>query len=141
MITIRINIRQLGKKRNTINAVPFVLPKQPNTVRDLITSVVMVCVAAYNERVRKGETIIRPMTQESLSDMEMIGKLAFGVNYGGKEANEAKAVTTALQGFQDGLYRAFLDETELVDLDAPLMIRENDTITFIRLTMLTGSIW
>lgn len=141
MITIRINIRQLGKKRNTINAVPFVLPKQPNTVRDLITSVVMVCVAAYNERVRKGETIIRPMTQESLSDMEMIGKLAFGVNYGGKEANEAKAVTTALQGFKDGLYRAFLDETELVDLDAPLMIRENDRITFIRLTMLTGSIW
>ncbi len=141
MITIRINIRQLGKKRNTINAVPFVLPKKPNTVRDLITSVVMVCVAAYNERVRKGETVIRPMTQESLSDMEMIGKLAFGVNYGGKEANEAKAVTTALQGFKDGLYRAFLDETELVDLDAPLMIRENDTITFIRLTMLTGSIW
>lgn len=140
-MTIHINIRQLGKKRNTINAVPFVLPKKPNTVRDLITSVVMVCVAAYNERVRKGETIIRPMTQESLSDMEMIGKLAFGVNYGGKEANEAKAVTTALQGFRDGLYRAFLDETELVDLDAPLMIRENDTITFIRLTMLTGSIW
>lgn len=140
-MTIHINIRQLGKKRNTINAVPFVLHKQPNTVRDLITSVVMVCVAAYNERVRKGETIIRPMTQESLSDMEMIGKLAFGVNYGGKEANEAKAVTTALQGFKDGLYRAFLDETELVDLDAPLMIRENDTITFIRLTMLTGSIW
>ena len=140
-MTIHINIRQLGKKRNTINAVHFVLPKKPNTVRDLITSVVMVCVAAYNERVRKGETIIRPMTQESLSDMEMIGKLAFGVNYGGKEANEAKAVTTALQGFRDGLYRAFLDETELVDLDAPLMIRENDTITFIRLTMLTGSIW
>lgn len=140
-MTIHINIRQLGKKRNTINAVPFVLPKKPNTVRDLITSVVMVCVAAYNERVRKGETIIRPMTQESLSDMEMIGKLAFGVNYGGKEANEAKAVATALQGFTDGLYRAFLDETELVDLDAPLMIRENDTITFIRLTMLTGSIW
>ena len=46
-----------------------------------------------------------------------------------------------LQGFKDGLYRAFLDETELVDLDAPLMIRENDTITFVRLTMLTGSIW
>lgn len=141
MITIRINIRQLGKKRNTINAVPFVLPKKPNTVRDLITSVVMVCVAAYNERVRKGETVIRPMTQESLSNMEMIGKLAFGVNYGGKEANEAKTVATALQGFKDGLYRAFLDETELVDLDAPLMIRENDTITFVRLTMLTGSIW
>ena len=65
-MTIHINIRQLGKKRNTINAVPFVLPKQPNTVRDLISSVVMVCVAAYNERVRKGETIIRPMTHGDL---------------------------------------------------------------------------
>ena len=141
MITIRINIRQLGKKRNTINAVPFVLPKKPNTVRDLITSVVMVCAAAYNERVRKGETVIRPMTQESLSDMEMIGKLAFGVNYGGKEANEAKAVTTALQGFKEGLYRVFQGQTELTELDEAISLSEEDELTFIRLTMLTGSIF
>lgn len=140
-MTIRINIRQLGKKRNTINAVPFVLPNHPSTVRDLITSVVMVCVAAYNERVRKGETAIRPMMQESLSDMETVGKLAFGVNYGGKEANEATAIATALQGFEDGLYRVFHGQDELTTLDEAISLSEEDELTFIRLTMLTGSIF
>ena len=72
---IHVNIRQLGKKRNTISAVPFDLPTQPADVRALITAVVQICVAAYNERVRKGEMGIRLMTEESLSDMETIGKL------------------------------------------------------------------
>lgn len=140
-MTIRINIRQLGKKRNTINAVPFELPGQPYTTRDLITSVVMACVAAYNDRVRKGEAMIRPMTQESLSDMEAVGKLAFGVNYGGKEADEAKAIAVALQGFEDRLYCVFHGQTELIALDEAISLSEEDELTFIRLTMLTGSIF
>ncbi len=140
-MTIRINIRQLGKKRNTISAIPFVLPEHPNTVRDLIASAVKVSVAAYNERVRGGEAAIRPMAQESLSAMEMVGKLAFGVNYGGKEADEATAVAAAMQGFEDGLYRVFLDQTELNALDETINLSEEDELTFIRLTMLTGSIF
>ena len=140
-MTIRINIRQLGKKRNTINAVPFVLPKQPNTVRDLITSVVMVCVAAYNERVRRGETGIQPMSDESITDMETIGKLAFGVNYGEKTADDASAINNALQGFEDSLYRVFHDQKELTALDEAISLSEEDELTFIRLTMLTGSIF
>ncbi len=138
---IHVNIRQLGKKRNAISAVPFDLPAQPATVRELITAVVQVCVASYNERVHKGETGIRPMTEENLTDMETIGKLAFGVNYGGKEADEAVAIANALQGFEDGLYRIFLGETELTVLDAPLALTEQDELTFIRLTMLSGSIF
>lgn len=140
-MTICINIRQLGKKRNTINAVPFVLPEQPNTVRGLLTSVVMVCVSAYNERVRRGETGIRPMSEESLADMETIGKLAFGVNYGEKLADGASAIANALQGFEDGLYRVFHGEKELTTLDEALSLSEKDELTFIRLTMLTGSIF
>lgn len=138
---IHVNIRQLGKKRNIISAVPFELPAQPVTVCDLIASVVQVCVTAYNERVRKGEMGIRPMTEESLSDMETIGKLAFGVNYGGKEADEAVAIANALQGFEDGLYRIFLGQMELTALDESLDLTEQDALTFIRLTMLSGSIF
>lgn len=138
-MTICINIRQLGKKRSIISAVPFVLQEQPNTVRDLIISVVQGCVAAYNERVRKGETGIRPMSEESLADMETIGKLAFGVNYGGKEADEAAAVANALQSFEDGLYRIFLGQRELTALDESLALTDGDELTFIRLTMLSGS--
>ncbi len=138
---IHVNIRQLGKKRNTISAVPLDLPVRPTTGRELITAVVQVCVASYNDRVRKGETGIRPMTEENLTDMETIGKLAFGVNYGDKEADEAAAIANALQSFEDGLYRIFLGETELTALDAPLALTEQDELTFIRLTMLSGSIF
>ena len=138
---ICVNIRQLGKKRNTISAVPFELLEQPATVRELIIAVVRVCVAAYNERVRRGETGIRPMTEEGLADMETIGKLAFGVNYGGKEADEAAAVDNALQGFKDGLYRVFRGQDELISLDAALSLSDMEELTFIRLTMLSGSVF
>ena len=137
---IYVNIRQLGKKRNAISAMPFELTAQPTTVRELIIAVVQVCVTAYNERVHKGETSIRPMTEESLSDMETIGKLAFGVNYGGKETDEAVAIANALQSFEDGLYRIFLGQMELTALDESLDLTEQDALTFIRLTMLSGSI-
>lgn len=140
-MTIHINIRQLGKKRNTINAVPFMLPERLNTVRDLIISVVMVCVTAYNERVRRGETGIRPMSEESLADMETIGKLAFDVNYSEKQADETTAIANALQGFEDGLYRIFQGQNELTTLDEAISLSERDELTFIRLTMLTGSIF
>ena len=140
-MTITINICQLGRKRSTVTAVPFELPVRPATVRELIIAVVQICVTAYNERVRKGETGIRPITDEQLADMETVGKLAFGVNYGAKEADEAAAIANALQSFEDGLYRIFLGERELTSLEEALALSENDELTFIRLTMLSGSVF
>ena len=52
-----------------------------------------------------------------------------------------KALDNAFLSFEDGLYRVFLGENELTELDTPLDIKENDELTFIRLTMLTGRIW
>ena len=138
---IYVNLRQLGKKRSPVHAAPFELPGRPATVRELITAVAQACAAAYNERVRRGETGVRPMTEETLADMETVGKLAFGVNYGGKEADEAAAVANALQGFEDGLYRVFHGQQELTSLDGTIALSERDELTFIRLTMLTGSIF
>lgn len=138
-MTIRVNIRQLGKKRCAVSAVPFELPAQPATLREMITMLVQGCVSAYNARVRQGEGGIRPMTEEALSGLESIGKLAFGVNHGEKRADAAQAVQLALQGFGDGLYRVFLDGTEVTALDAPLTLHDDDELTLIRLTMLAGS--
>jgi len=138
---IRINIRQLGKKRPAISAVPFELPEGIASVRALIQAVVHESVKAYNSRVRLGEGGIRPMEEGGLSDMERIGKLAFQVNYSEKEADEAAALATALQGFSDGLYRIFHGQKELQALDEPLCLSGQDELTFIRLTMLSGSIF
>lgn len=48
---------------------------------------------------------------------------------------------TALQAFDDGLFRAFVGETELESREQEIKIGENSEITFIRLTMLAGRIW
>ena len=140
-MTIYINIRQLGKKRNTVAAVPFELLTPIATVRELIAEVVRACVLTYNARVECGEACIQPMTKERLAELENIGKLAFGVNYGEKKADVTAAINNALQGFEDDLYRVFHGQKELTSLDEAINLSEEDELTFIRLTMLTGSIF
>lgn len=73
--------------------------------------------------------------------MSEIGKIAFGINYGGKTADEKAALENALQSYEDGLYRIFIGENELGELSDSISLSENDSVTFIRLTMLTGRLW
>lgn len=138
---IYITIRQLGKKRNTIESVPFSLPERPQTLRGLIASVARVCASGYNARLLAGESGVQPMTEGQLQDMEAIGKLAFGLVHGEKPVDPEKAAEDAVLAFEDGLFRVFQGQAELTSLDAPLDLNESDEFTFIRLVMLAGSIW
>lgn len=139
-MTIKVNIKQLGKKRSRIAEVPFVLENAPSTVRELIKEAVHTCVSEYNERVKKGEDAA-PLSAEEISEMSEIGKIAFGINYGGKTADEKASLENALQSYEDGLYRIFIGENELGSLSDRITLSENDSVTFIRLTMLTGRLW
>lgn len=70
--------------------------------------------------------------------MSQIGKIGFGIPYGNREADPEEAVETAIQGYEDGLFRFFVGDREVESLDAPLTLQEEDTITILRLVMLTG---
>ena len=139
-MNIKVNIKQLGKKRAAVEAENFPLETCPETIKDLIAASVHTCVNDYNERVRKGETA-SPLTEEEITGMSQIGKIAFGINYGGKEANEEEAVKAALLAYEDGLFRIFLGENEAGGLDDSINLTENDDVTFIKLTMLSGRLW
>lgn len=139
-MNIKVNIKQLGKKRSKVAEVPFMLENAPLTVRELIKESVHTCVSEYNERVKKGEDVT-PLSDDEISEMSEIGKIAFGINYGGKAANEAAALENALQSYEDGLYRIFIGENEVGSLSDSISLSENDSVTFIRLTMLTGRLW
>lgn len=139
-IEIKVNIKQLGKKRSKIAEVPFVLENTPSTVGELIKEAVHTCVSEYNERVKKGEDAA-PLSSDEINEMSEIGKIAFGINYGGKCADEKAALENALQSYEDGLYRIFMGENELGALSDSISLSENDSVTFIRLTMLTGRLW
>lgn len=140
-MTVKVNIKQLGKKRDRISGAPFVLEHVPETAEQLIREAVHTCVSQYNARVEAGESGVKPLSEGDISEMSEIGKIAFGINYGNKTADETEAVAVALQAYEDGLFRVFVDEEELTELSQPLSLSEDSTLTFIRLTMLAGRMW
>ena len=139
-MNIKVNIKQIGKKKNKISGVDFPLAVQPRTVRELITECVKTCVEQYLERAAKGDNA-SPLTAEQIDDMSEIGKIAFGINYGTKLPDPAKAIADAHQAYEDGLFRIFLGEESVGEIDDPVTINEGDEATFIRLVFLAGSWW
>lgn len=128
----------LGKRKNTVHKVPFEYDTAPSTLRELITETVKICVAQYISRMDRGDAVL---TDEQIDDMGRIGKIAFGIVYGEKKPDVDEAAKTAIQGFEDGLFRVFRGMDELTELDREEKFNEGDEITFIRLTMLAGRMW
>ena len=136
-MTVFISAKQIKKRGDQVAAVPYILREEPTTLRQLIAMLVTDGVERYNRRLLKKEEPAL-VTDDQLADMSQVGKIAFGIPLGGKAAELEPALETAFQGFEDGLYRVFLGEAEMESLDAPLGLHEGDTITIIRLVMLTG---
>lgn len=140
-MNLKVNIKQIGQRKQKVAPVDFELAKVPGTVRELIGLTVEKCVNEYNERVRAGDTNVKPLSESDIHDMADIGKIAFGINYGEKEQDLGKAVENALQSFEDGIYRVFVNDQQLEALDEVIKLGEDDSLTFIRLTMLSGRMW
>ena len=140
-MTVQVNIRQIGQRKQTVQPIPFEFSGTPQTVRELITQTVTTCVREYEKRQERSGDIPAPLTAQQITDMSDIGKIAFGINYGDKKPDLQKAVENALQAFEDGIYRVFISDKELSAPDAKIEICEGDTLTFIRLTLLAGRMY
>lgn len=134
---VKITVKQLGKKRDKVSEADFVLTNVPHNVEELIRESVHTCVKEYNARVRKGDSA-QPLDHAAIEEMSEIGKIAFGINYGQKEADGQDAAATALQAYKDGLVRIFWGTEELTELDRKIELQEDDVLTFVKLTMLAG---
>lgn len=140
-MNIKITIKQLGKKRSKITDRDFTLEHRPETVEQLIKEAVYTCVREHNAVTENGDTNPNPLTNAQIADMSEIGKIAFGIHYNEKRADKEQAVMVAIQAFEDGLVRIFKGEEELLELNQAITIQENELLTFIRLTMLSGSMY
>ena len=140
-MNIKVNVKQIGSRRKGLAEQDFFLEDIPHTVGELIEYSVNTCVREYNERVRAGENSAKPISENDISEMSTVGKIAFGINYGGKEADIRKAVNDALLAYEDGLFRIFIGENEAGKTDENINIKENDSVTFIRLAMLAGGMF
>ena len=134
---VYISAKQIKKRGNQVSAIPYELSTAPDTLRQLISILVSDSVESYNQRLlAKEENTI--LAKDEIDAMSQVGKIGFGIPFGSREANLQDAQETAIQGFEDGLYRVFIGEREIESLDAAMELQEEDTISIIRLVMLTG---
>lgn len=137
---VYIQVKKLGKRIQTVGSIPYELETCPATLRELIACMVNQGVEGYNERLRSGAQN-KALSEAEIQDMSQVGKIAFGIPFGEREANPQKAVDAALLAFADGIYRFYINELEITELDTPVHLCEDDTIAIIRLVMLTGGLF
>lgn len=135
-----IQIKQLGKRKYSIDKMPVDFPVPPANVKQLIEAIVSWQVNEYNERLQQSE-VLKYLTLRETEDKAATGKVGFEVNYNGKPVTESEAIDNALQSYEDGIFRIFLDDVEAGDLSSPIELKEESTLTFIRLAMLSGRLW
>lgn len=139
-MNIYVRVKALGKRKDILAPAPYAIPDGICSLRQLLTAVVQKEVAQYNNKETEAQ-LIPFLTQQELDDRAKTGKVSFGTIYDHKKADPGKAVVNAIQCWEDGLVRVFMDEEELTNLDAPITITDGAVFTFIRLTFLSGSMW
>ena len=140
IVNVYIRLKSAGKRRAALEDVPYVLPDGISTLRALIDAVTRREVEKYNSRGLEN-MLIPFLTEEEIEAQSAVGKVGFGRLYSDKKADAEKAVKTAVQGYEDGLFRVLAGEKEVTGLDEPLDIQEGEILTFIRLTFLAGRLW
>lgn len=141
-MNIKVTLKSIGKRKQSIEPVSYEIQGRPSTVRDLILAVTEAGVAAYNSNADSSELLPHlTLTKEEIEDQAQAGRISFGVNYGGKKADLQEAQENAIQCFEDGIYRIFMDGEPLEKLEDTIHITEQSVFTFVRLTMLAGRMW
>lgn len=147
-----------GRVKQSIQPVAVVIDDNPSTVGGLIASTVKACVCAYNIKAMQApenpdedqrETMISDdgkrkqvvLDEKTINELAETGRVSFGIVYNGKLVDPDEAVANALQCYEDGLFRIFLNGKQLKEADEEIEVKENDTLTVVRLTFLAGRLW
>ncbi|RXZ79803.1 hypothetical protein EBB07_21460 [Paenibacillaceae bacterium] len=137
---VYMTVKSAGKRTGYLRRMAWPLTSKPATLRDFIADVVQTSVRQFNNK--ELETPLVPyLTQTEISEQGEAGKVGFGTLYHEGKADARQAVETAITAFEDGLYKVFINETELTSLDEPLEIKDQDEVALIRFTMLAGRLW
>ena len=139
-----------GRIRQTVEPAVLEIDETPASVRALIDASVRACVRAFNLKASCSPDIDSmdadwrhpAVDTETIENLASAGRVAFGFVYGCcRPVDPDKAVADALQGYEDGIFRIFLNGRILGELNEEIRLNENDLITVVRLTMLAGRLW
>jgi len=142
-MTIYIQIKALAKRKPLIAKLPYEIPQAMPTPRALVEYIVRQNVKEYNTQATS-TPLLPYLTEDAIADGEKTGKITFGQlqeeGFVATTQDEDAAVKNALTCYEDGIFRMFINDDE-VEIDQPISLNQDDTITFIRLTMLAGRLW
>lgn len=136
---VLVTIKAAGKKKH-LASIPLDVPESSLTLRQFVQQIVTDNVRAFNAK-KVDSDFARYLTQDAIDEQALTGKVGFDRRYGSREADAAESVEAALLAYADGLYRVFVDDRETTSLDETIQSREVSTVTFIRLTMLSGTMF
>lgn len=156
-MNVLINVKGISNRQNKIKHVTYEYSEQQMTLREFLTETVRITVRDYNKRLearvkKKGREDDYDVSEDSMELMKCLsnreieqqadtGKVAFGMIYNDKKADEQQAVANAIQCFLDGMVAVFVDDVRMEYLDETVNLTESSTVTFIRLTFLAGRMW
>lgn len=147
---VKINVKGVSNKEEKITKILYEYPDISMSLREFLIETVRITVKEYNKSVsffRKGPDIsdsgevLKALSEKDISDKAVMGKISFGINYGGKKAKVEKAVENVIQCFEDGLIAVFADGDRYEELDMKVNLHEGSEVTFVRLSFLTGRMW
>ena len=138
---IFVNVKQIGKKRNSIEKKEYEISDDIRDIREFIADIVTTEVNEFNQKA-EGLRVIDYMTDNEIEDKSAEGKISFNNDYNGKKQNLLMAIENAHKSYEDGIYLIFLNDNRLEDkLDIKLNLKQVDEFTFVRLAMLSGRMW
>lgn len=139
-MNIYVSVKSVGKRKPFLEKKVYTLSNNIDTLQSLITEIVKIEVSNYNKK-EQGESFVKFLTEKEIDEQKTVGKIGFGRVYSDKKADEQKAIQNAIECFEDGLFKVFKNDDELCLLNEEINLKENDVLTFIRLTFLAGSMW
>ncbi len=140
---IIVEARLIGRRRKLLDDWSVSLPPEWGrgddgvTLRDLISRIVLESVNAFRARQASNQ-FVRALTERQIEEGAAKGKIDCGGRPLQQEVQDDAAVGNALQAFEDGLYLVVIDGQQQTSLDAPVYLRPDSRVAFIRLVMLAG---
>lgn len=121
----------------SVEATQVVVPEDAGTLRDLLTILVRHELASYKRR-REATTTLRVLTPADLARGVETGAYGRERRAVAAPPPEAEAIERAIEAFGDGLFFVFVDDLQVEELDAPVVVNADSVLRLVRLVALAG---
>lgn len=145
---IKVQLKQAGKREHKIQTAKLSLKQKPETIEELIQFTVSATYHRYQQKMKRTKQFeagemdqLIILSEEEIEDAASSGKVGFDFLHGSSCVTEKEAIAEALQAFEDGLIAIFIDRERLENLSDKIDLTGSETLTFVKLTMLTGRLW